>query len=278
MKYIFIILYFLFTYSVVIAQDNDLNNEENKKIGIVFQVGSYMLKADVPGNGLGFGVKLHAPVNSTFSLRLNYFTSTNKGISSQPWFHSLRGGGLVEPVYAPYDKLNEGWFPSYKFSQSTIEIEGLLSIIKLLNKQLDWDFKLMDLYIMGGVGIFKNKTALDLLDGSGASYQNLITNTGWAQEKVDTKAGRKEIINKLQEIYDGKYETENVFTNRNKTYSYGAGLMFNISPKFAAGLEYKVIKYPDYDYADGLRFLTSSALTSNYDYARYLSLLAEYKF
>ncbi len=118
----------------------------------------------------------------------------------------------------------------------------------------------------------------DLLDKNGAAYNNLISSTGWTSDKYNSKEGRKEIRNQLNSIYDGKYETEIQILKSNKTYSYGGGISFNIIPSIGIGLEYKIIKYKDFDYADGIRFRTSNELTQGNDSANYLCLSLEFKF
>lgn len=240
------------------------------------------MKADVDGSGIGYGLRLITPVNTTLSLRLNIFRSTATGLSYHSWTHSSVsnpiGGGLVENIYQIYRDNQEGWFPSYRFSQSTFEIEGIININKLINKQLDINFEIFDLFILGSYGIFSYKTELDLLDKNGSPYTNLLTKTNWTYEKFDTKDGRKEIRENLSQIYDGNYESEFIGAIRNKTYSYGGGLKVDLNTNLNLGLEYKIINYHDFDYADGIRFRTSNALTLDNDSARYLNLFLEFKF
>ena len=56
------------------------------------------------------------------------------------------------------------------------------------------------------------------------------------------------------------------------TYSYGAGLLFNVHKRVALGLEQKIIVYPGVDYIDGIRFRTSFDQTLNSDKAIYTNL------
>jgi hypothetical protein len=278
--YFFILLFLQVQLFGQIEGDSPGDDESEKLIGFSLHSGVYDLKADVPGKGVGYGVRFHIPVNFALSVRLNYLASTASGISDQPWTHSTVtngnvlaiGGGLVESVYIPYQYNRDGWFPSYRFSQRTAEIEGLLNVTKI------FQFHMIDLYIMGSYGLFNHRTELDLLDKDGAPYANLFSKTGWTVYKFDTEAGRREILAKVKSIYDGKYETEFKSIKRNRVYSYGVGARFNVNSTFGIGLEWKEITYVDFDYADGIRFRNSFEFTQNLDNARYLNLFVEKKF
>ncbi len=256
--------------------------KKGKVFGISPHYGYNKMIADIPGNGYGYGVRLIAPMNATLSLRLNYFGTSSSGISLQPWTHSSVGtpfgGGLVEYIYQPYQNNPDGWFPSYSFSQFTIELEGLLSITKLLNKQFDMPVYNFDLYILGSYGFYRHTTRMDVLDQNGKPYINLISKTGWTNEKFDTKEGREAIKKAITDIYDGEYETQLSVAIKKITYSYGAGLKFNINSRLNLGIEYKIIKYSNFDYADGIRFKSSVEFSGDDDSARYADFLLEYKF
>jgi hypothetical protein len=279
----FILLFLQVQLFGQIEDDSFEKSADHKLIGISLHSGVYDLKADVPGAGVGFGLRFHVPVNFVVSMRLNYFASTATGISDKPWVHSSVnigsngnevGGALVDAEYRPYENNPDGWFPSYSFSQKTSEIEGLINLAKLFK------IDLIDLYIIGGYGIFNHTTELDLLDKSGSPYPNLISKTGWTVDKYDTKAGRKEILKNIESIYDGNYETRLKNGNTDKSHylvSFGFGMRFNLNSNIGLGLEWKEIKY-DYDQADGLRFLNSTEFTQNQDNARYINLFAEMKF
>jgi hypothetical protein len=278
MKSLFVISLILLRSIFTFAQDTSFENSPaRKKFGIGFNTGLFMLKADIPGIGVANGLNFHLGVNSTLSLRLNTIVGSAKGLSAQPWRSSRFGGGLVESVYSPYANNVQGWFPSYKYEQTSIQLEGLLSLTRLIAKQIDADFRFIDLHVIGGYGIFFHITSLDLLDGNQNPYPTLIGSTSWTPEKYDSKNGRKSIRNQLTKIYDGKYETQSLAIATIHTYSYGASLRFNISPNFGVGLEAKIIKYPGSNYADGIRFRTADDISTNEDSALFLSVLAQYK-
>jgi hypothetical protein len=232
----------------------------------------------VNGNGFGYGINLHYPTSKVLSTRLNYFSSNAIGLSTQPWYSSTQSGGLAESFYQPYQNNDEGWFPSYQFSQSTLELEALLSLSKLLNKPISVaENEGLDFYLIGSFGIFDSKTKLDLLDEKNEPYLNLQGKTFWTPSKYDLKSGRKEIEKSLNTIYDGKYETEVRALSSNKTYSFGGGIKFNFSPSIIYGFEYKRVNFYKFDYADGLKFIRSSSVSGNSDAANYFALVVEYK-
>lgn len=283
MKTIFSIIFLMVSYLHCYSQSEshgeiEEDQEENKKIiGFSLHSGLYKVNADIDGSGLGLGARIHIPVNAILSLRVNYFNSFSMGLSSQPWTHSNQGGGLVENQYEPYRDNAQGWFPSYKFRQSTIELEGLLNLVPLLNKTANFNLSGFDVYILGSYGFFGHRVDLDLLDESGKPYENLVSLSGWTIEKFNFDSGRKEIKNKLIGYYDGVYETQMNTAIRNKTYSYGAGLKYHVSPSFSIGLEYKNANYKDFDYIDGVRFKNPSELSLDNDFANYMNVFIEGK-
>lgn len=282
-KTIFSIIFLMVSYLHCYSQSEsngeiEEDQKENKKIiGFSLHSGLYIVNADIDGSGLGLGARINIPVNAMLSLRVNYFNSFSKGLSSQPWTHSSQGGGLIENEYEPYRDNVQGWFPSYKFRQSTIELEGLLNLAPLLNKTANFNLSGFDVYILGSYVFFGHRLDLDLLDESGKPYENLVSLSGWTIEKFNLDSGRKEIKNKLIGYYDGDYETQMNTAIRNKTYSYGAGLKYHVSPSFSIGLEYKNVNYKDFDYIDGVRFKNPSELSLDNDLANYMNIFIEGK-
>jgi hypothetical protein len=271
--FVFSFLISVFFIFDVCCQDTTTKIDEKKPLfGLGVHRGSIAIDGDVEGGGFGAGIRFQIPVNSILTLRANTLIATAKGISTQPWFHaSVAGGGLLETVYEPYKNNQEGWFPSYNFLQLTIEMEGTFSIMKTITKVLDSKFEFFDIYILGGYGISAKQTKVDLLDQNGLPYSTLITRSGFSLEKADTKSGRNQIRNNLRSIYDNDYETEIKYKGIS-TYSYGAGLFFNVYKNIALGLEHKIIVYPGVDYIDGIRFRTSFDQTLDKDKAIYTSI------
>ncbi|MBP9197799.1 MAG: hypothetical protein KBF35_09050 [Saprospiraceae bacterium] len=271
--FVFSFLISVFFIFDVYCQDTTSKIDEKKPIfGLGVHRGYFAVDGDIEGGGFGAGIRFQIPVNTIFSLRANTLVNTATGISYQPWHHSSVGnGGLIETVYEPYKNNQEGWFPSYNFLQVTIEMEGIFSIMKTITKVLDSKFDFFDLYILGSYGFSAKQTKVDLLDQNGLPYTNLITRSGFSLEKANTRSGRNEIKKNLMSIYDNDYETEIKYKGIS-TYSYGAGLLFNVHKRVALGLEQKIIVYPGVDYIDGIRFRTSFDQTLNSDKAIYTNL------
>ncbi len=249
--------------------------------------GHYMIGGDVdpqiPG-GFGVGLHLRKAIHYAFSIRADLFYGVTKGLETQPWRHSSVkggngiGGGLVESVYAPYANNADGWFPAYKTRQMYGAFQGVINIGNLLfhKNRNKWN-----VYVALGVGLNSYKTELDLLDGDGNAYQNLLTVTEWTAEKFDTRSGRSDIKDALKDHYDGDYETEGpnkkgIFrlgdeTNLHFMFTGSVGVSRRLSKRINIGLEHQVM-VSDNDYLDGIRFRTEDDLTSDVDLEHYTNV------
>ncbi len=237
----------------------------------------------IPG-GYGLGLHLRKAIHYAFSIRADLFYGVATGLEPQPYTHSSVnrgdgiGGGLVEKEYAPYANNAQGWFPSHKTRQIYGVMQGIVNIGNILfhkpNNKWNW-------YLGVGAGLSNHVTKLDLLDASGNPYQNLTTATGFSQSEFDTKAGRGRIKDKLNAIYDGKYETEGpkkagIFrlgdeTNVHVMFTGSVGVSRKINKRFNIGIEHQVMA-TDNDYLDGIRFLNTAAFTQNIDISHYTNI------
>ena len=243
-------------------------------------LGSFFIDGDVDENipNLGFGLHLRKAIHYVFSLRADFFYGQAKGLESQPWTHSSRGGGLVESEYRPYAGTDNGlWFPSYKTKYMYGAIQGVLNIGNILfhKDRNKWNW-----YVALGAGLNTHTAKLDLLNGS-SPYTNLISATGWTKQKFDTKDGRSEIKSALKDIYDGEYETEGpklagIFrlgdeTNIHWMFTGSMGVARKLSKRINIGIEHQVM-LSDNDYLDGIKFRTALDQTNNNDLAHYTNI------
>jgi len=211
------------------------------------------------------------------------------GLDPQPWRTSANNGGLVEfgrpgdsdfvNEYAQYSNTS-GWFPSHKTTYMYGALQGVINIGNLLfhKDRNKWNW-----YVALGVGLDNHITKLDLLDGDGNAYGNgdLVSAAGFTSEKFDTREGRLEIKDELNNIYDGEYETQGfrkqgIFklgdeTNIHVVWTGSMGISRKISKRINLGLEHQLM-VTDNDYLDGIKFRTALDQTNNVDLIHYTNL------
>lgn len=251
--------------------------DKKQFFGISVHRGLFGIAGDIPGGGFASGLRFHFPVNKSLSLRVNALYGTAKGLSYQVYRHSNYGGGLLEYHFEPYRNHPEGWYPSYHFRHLSVELEGLISIIKIINETFGANIQFMDLYFLGGYGLISKQTKLDLLDKNGMPYESLLTRAG-TNLNIDVGKERNQILKNIEAIYDGNYETEVLYKKGKTIYSFGSGLTFKVNKMIDVGVELKAIIYPDTDYIDGIRFRTALDQPNNSDAAVYMNLYALFKF
>lgn len=263
-------------------------------------VGHLFIDGDVdrtlPG-GYGLGLHLRKAVHYVFSIRADLFYGKATGLDPQAWSADRpssnpgggvnAGGGLREwgvagdPDYVnDYEKYvgTEGWFPSH---QTTYIYGALQGVINIGNILFHKDRNKWNWYLALGVGLDNHNTKLDLLDADGNAYQNLQTAVGWTPELFDTKSGRKEIKDALNNIYDGEYETDGfkkqgIFrigddTNIHVVWTGSMGISRKLSRRINLGLEHQVM-VTDNDYLDGIKFRTGLDQSNNVDLLHYTNL------
>jgi len=253
------------------------------ELGVHF--GHFFISGDtdmaIPG-GYGLGLHLRKSIHYAFSIRADVFYGKASGFDPQPSKHSSLGGGLIEPTFSSYNPslgLSDGeWFPKYQTRQVYGAIQGVLNIGNILfhKHRNTWNW-----YMVIGAGFANHQAKLDLLDENGNPYTNLRQSIGWTNDKFNTKAGRAEIKDALNEIYDGDYETEGfkksgIFRlgddiNFHVVLTTSMGISRKISKRFNIGIEHQVM-LQDNDYLDGIKFRTAVDQTNNADIAHYTNI------
>lgn len=238
--------------------------------------GHFFIDGDVdtrlPG-GYGVGLHLRKAIHYAFSVRADFMYGQTRGLDPQMWSHFSKGGGLVEDVFAPYTN-QDGWFPAYKTSYGYLALEGVLNIGNILfhkeNNKWNW-------YTTLGAGLSNFSTKLNLLGDNNQPYSGLSS----IKDDFNTKAGRKEIKKKLDNLYDNTYETpswekKGIFrlgdeTNIHVVFTASVGVSRKLSKRINLGLEHQVM-LSDNDMLDGIRFRTAYDQTNNNDIAHYTNL------
>ena len=254
-------------------------------------LGHFFIDGDVdrtlPG-GYGMGLHLRKAVHYVFSLRADFFYGQATGLDPQPWTHSSVkgsngiGGGLVEPTFADYNVNGShpdgNWFPSHKTRYVYGALQGVINIGNILfhKDRNKWNW-----YATVGAGFSSHVAKLDLKDANGDAYTNLRQLSGYNTIDFNTKSGRSEIKSKLDEIYDGDYETEGykkagIFrlgdeTNIHVVFTTSMGISRRISKRFNIGVEHQVM-LSDNDYLDGIKFRTADDQTNNADIGHYTNI------
>jgi outer membrane protein OmpA-like peptidoglycan-associated protein len=243
--------------------------------------GHYMISGDVNSNipaGFGLGLHLRKAIHYSFSIRGDLFYGRTSGLEPQPY--SARGdrSSLLETAYNPLRASGDGiWFPAYRTTQIYGGIQGILNIGNILFHKPNnkWN-----IYLALGVALSTNDTKLDLLSENGSVYSNLISTTGFTQQKFDTKDGRKEIKDALRNVYDGDYETDGPRTagifrigdaTNNGMVTGSLGISRKINNKVNIGLEHQFMATGN-DYLDGVKFLNTYSTTQSLDVSQYTNI------
>ncbi len=249
------------------------------ELGIHF--GHFFIDGDVDRNipsGFGVGLHLRKAIHYVFSIRGDLFYGQAKGLDPQPWTHRNQGGGLVESVFDPYNGSTPDateWFPAHK---TTYIYGALQAVVNIGNLLFHKDRNKWNWYVAVGVGLDTHKANLDLLDGDGNPYTNLRSASGYNSNDFDTRDGRKQIKDNLENIYDGDYETEGfkkkgIFrlgdeTNIHVVWTGSMGVSRKLSKRINLGLEHQIMA-SDNDYLDGIKFRTAVDQTNNVDIGHY---------
>ncbi|MBT8230985.1 MAG: OmpA family protein [Bacteroidia bacterium] len=252
--------------------------------------GHFVLDGDVdrivPG-GWGVGLHLRRALNYVVSLRGSAFYGMTRGLEKQPYLHrnvinkNGIGGGLVENVFDAYDPDQGGpgaWFPAYQTRYISFDISAIINVGNILFHQ---ERNKWNLYVGFGIGVDTHEARLDLLNQENQPYANLINDVGWTREKFNTTAGRGDIAEKLETIYDGTYETEGfqkagIFRlgddlNVHFVFIPMAGVSRKINKRINIGIEHQVF-LSDNDYLDGIKFRTAADQTNNLDIGHYTNI------
>ncbi|NNE26613.1 MAG: OmpA family protein [Saprospiraceae bacterium] len=252
-----------------------------------FHSGHFAIDGDIDRvlpAGFGVGIHLRKALNYTLSLRGSIFYGKTSGLEAQPYRHRNNvdangiGGGLYEHTWDEYDPNVGGpgeWFPSYQTTYVAAHLSAILNIGNLLfhRERNKWNW-----YAGLGIGFDHHTAMMDLLDSNGLPYMDLRNRTNWTRERFNTNAGRAEIKEDLNNIYDGIYETEGfkkegIFRigdefNIHFVFVPSMGFSRKISKRLNIGFEHKIF-ISDNDYLDGIKFRTSVDQTNNLDVGHY---------
>ncbi|HEX5624736.1 MAG TPA: OmpA family protein [Saprospiraceae bacterium] len=241
--------------------------------------GHYMVTGDVDTRYPGWGVNIHVrkAIYYAFSLRFDAFYGRAYGMEPQPYTIALDN----EPtIFGGYGTAAGGnaWFPAYRTQYYYAALEGILNIGNILfhKDRNKWNWNLIL-----GIGADHHLTELDLQDENGKPYENLISITGYTDDKFNSSDGRSKIKKELKNHYDGKYETEaykkkgvfriNDDINIHPLLIVGAGISRKLNDRFNLSLEHQM-HITDNDYLDGVIWRSNVDQTSNNDLQHYTNL------
>ena len=248
----------------------------------------------VPG-GYGFGLHLRKAIHYVFSIRGDLFYGRASGLEPQEWSANRavigaqgsvinQGGGLFEygpndpdyvQEYQQYADANARWFPSHRTTYGYGALQGVINIGNLLfhKDRNKWNW-----YVTLGVGLSSHSTKLDLLDSDGSIYDVSGIN---ALGDFDTKAGRADRKEGLNNLYDGDFETDGfkkqgIFrlgddTNIHVIWTGSMGISRKLSKRVNLGIEHQIM-LADNDYLDGIKNRTALDQTNNADIPHYTNL------
>ncbi len=240
-------------------------------------LGHFFIDGDVdrtiPG-GFGVGLHLRKAIHYAFSLRGDFFYGRATGLDPQP-----SGSNLLpeQSVFGGYGPENP-WFFNHRTTYGYVAMQGVINIGNLLfhSPSNKWNW-----YATVGVGLDSHSTKLDLRDENGNLYTDLVSRSGFTSSKFDTKSGRAEIKDALNNIYDGDYETDGfkkkgIFrlgddTNIHVVFTTSMGVARKITKRINLGLEHQVM-LTDNDYLDGQKWRTNLDQTNNADIMHYTNL------
>ena len=249
-------------------------------IEIGIKGGHFFIDGDVDREipaGWGVGLHMRKALHYVFSIKGELFYGEAKGLDPQPSSLNLIPENFGGGTFAGYGP-NNPWFFSHKTTYVAATLEGVLNIGNLLfhQERNKWNW-----YAAMGVGLDSHITKLDLRDGNGELYNNIVTLVDWTPEKFDTKAGRDEIKNNLNQIYDGVYETEGpekkgIFrigdeTNIHVVSTISSGVSRKLSKRVNVGFEWKAF-LSDNDFLDGQKYRTNIDQTNNVDISHFTNI------
>ena len=249
-------------------------------IELGIKAGHFFIDGDVDREipaGWGVGLHLRKALHYVFSVKGELFYGEATGLDPQPSGQNLIPEGFGGGTFAGYGPSNP-WFFSHKTRYVTATLEGVLNIGNLLfhQERNKWNW-----YAGLGVGLDSHQTMLDLRDGNGETYNNLVTLVDWDQDKFDTRAGRIEIKNNLRQVYDGVYETagptkKGIFrigdeTNVHVVSTVSSGISRKLGKRLNVGFEWKAY-LSDNDFLDGQKYRTNTDQTNNVDISHFTNV------
>jgi len=243
--------------------------------------GHFFLDGDVdnvkPLSGFGLGLHLRRAVHYAFSVRFDLFYGQTFGIDPQPSRESLIGDGGKDKIFRDYIAAGSNYYYSYKLEVIEASVQAVLNIGNILfhKERNKWNW-----IVFAGIGLNSNQTMLDMYDGNGQIYNtSLIDNVGKGGD--DERQGRTDKINKINEVYDGKYETRSsrkafIFRISDKYHVHasflaGMGIYRKINKRINLGFEHQIVAN-DNDFLDGKKYRSAVDQTNQPDMLHYSNL------
>ena len=239
--------------------------------------GAAWLKSDVKMKKLGFGGGFTFGqsycYNETSPLfwgwRFRYLGSNTYGQDHEKSFGIKNNLVLNNPDDTTVNYFNNGGFvyQNYKTSLSEFSLEVKLGANRLRHKTG------ILMYVFGGAGLTKAVTSIDQLDGNNMRYDySLVDSSG--------SSGINEVLSRLNDIYDGKYETI-AEGSKNPKWRFmpyvGAGLGYQFTKGFSMGVEHKMT-WTRNDLVDGQQWTNTNDYTGTNDMYHYSSVWMKFSF
>jgi outer membrane protein OmpA-like peptidoglycan-associated protein len=264
------------------TEPNSLKFSPKIKSEIGLHLGTAFITGDVPSQrtkGFGSGLYYRSALNHVVSFRYDLSMAKAFGLGANPYGEALTQD---ENIFKGYDQ-NNPYFFSY---QTTIVAFGTDLLFELTNLAPQIKFKRWNMYLGIGLGLYNSNTKLNLKNEANLPYSNLLEQTSFnIDHDYNTLNGRKAIKSKLEEIYDGSYETSGpkkagVFRLGNETNIYPfakftIGIARKLCERFNIGIEYSSI-FSDNDLLDGNRWRTNQDLSNHNDVIHYVNIRLGY--
>jgi outer membrane protein OmpA-like peptidoglycan-associated protein len=249
---------------------------------------------------IGGGFTIRKALGYTLSLRLGYNFMMMTGRNWQPdqnlmFNPALHGSydprvnywnnpNLIASKTKANIDMNKTFFYNYR---TYVHEAHLAAVVNLGNINFHKERNFVNFYFVGGISTFFFTTYMDALDKNGSVYDfsqvyQLFNGTNNNNVNSRVKNQRKQALDMLDKIYDGKYETLAEHENDKpgiKNWQFvpsltaGLGVQFHVSKWVTLGLEERILLTQE-GLLDGYRWQQDAhpALVSHYDNISYTSI------
>ncbi|HEB61742.1 MAG TPA: OmpA family protein, partial [Bacteroidetes bacterium] len=242
--------------------------------------GYFFLDGDVdplyPLAGYGFGIHLRKAVHYVFSIRFDLFYGQTYGTDPQAMNIGLTAENNYGGIFDSYVNNNSNWYPNYKLEYVEASLQSVLNIGNILfhKERNKWNW-----IAFAGISLNSNQTMLDVFDLTGNIYN--VKSVDAITGGENNRQKRLDRLNKLYEIYDGKYETKAykdpyIFRvsdkyNIHTAFIGGMGIYRKLNKRVNVGLEHQIM-INDNDFLDGIKYKTATDQTKHSDLLHYTSI------